>query len=146
MTDPWDKLAAHRATTQDRSIIALFEAEPDRARDCALSAEGLWFDWSKTAIDGTARDLLLALAADVPARREAMAARKPLSSMGVRAVPMMRAPSGKWPAEWRRNRAGKILRRARSPVAPKMTRSKSSTTVRRDAIAFTVPFRLRPWW
>jgi len=72
MTDLWGRLAAHRAATEDRSIAALFDAVPDRARDCTISADGLWFDWSKTSIDATARELLLGLAADVPARREAM--------------------------------------------------------------------------
>ncbi|MBB1490086.1 MULTISPECIES: glucose-6-phosphate isomerase [unclassified Paracoccus (in: a-proteobacteria)] len=86
MTDLWGQLAAHRAATQDRSIVALFDAGPDRARDCALSAEGLWFDWSKTAIDGTARDLLLALAADVPARRAAMFAGDKINETEGRAV------------------------------------------------------------
>lgn len=72
MTDIWRQLADHRAATGGRPIATLFDADPDRARRCTVAAEGLWFDWSKTAIDDRARDLLLSLAADVPARREAM--------------------------------------------------------------------------
>ena len=33
MTDPWNSLAAHRAATEDRAIAALFQADPDRARE-----------------------------------------------------------------------------------------------------------------
>lgn len=72
MTDLWQRLAAHRADTAARPITALFDADPQRALACSVVADGLWLDWSKTAIDAPARELLLALAAGVPARREAM--------------------------------------------------------------------------
>ena len=72
MTDLWQRLAAHRAKTAARPILALFDADPDRARRYAVAADGLWLDWSRTAIDAQARHLLLALAAGIPARREAM--------------------------------------------------------------------------
>ncbi|WP_134726765.1 glucose-6-phosphate isomerase [Paracoccus luteus] len=68
----WDALAAHRAATAGRRIEALFAADPDRAHRMTTLADGLALDWSKTAIDGRARDLLLALAACVPDRRAAM--------------------------------------------------------------------------
>lgn len=72
MTELWQQLAAHRAATAARPITALFDADPQRARRCAVAADGLWLDWSKTAIDARALGLLLALAAGVAARREAM--------------------------------------------------------------------------
>lgn len=72
MTDLWQQLAAHRAATAARPITALFDADPQRARRCAAAADGLWLDWSKTAIDARALGLLLALAAGVAERREAM--------------------------------------------------------------------------
>lgn len=86
MTDPWSSLAAHRAATEDRAIAALFQADPDRARGFSTAADGLLFDWSKTAIDADARDLLLALAADVPARRDAMFAGERINETEGRAV------------------------------------------------------------
>ena len=55
MTDPWSSLAAHRAATEDRAIAALFQADPDRARGFSTAADGLLFDWSKTAIDADAQ-------------------------------------------------------------------------------------------
>ena len=61
MIDLWGRLAAHRAATEDRSISALFEADPGRARDFAIAAQGLWFDFSKTAIDAEARKTAAAL-------------------------------------------------------------------------------------
>ena len=72
MTDLWDRLAAHRAATADRPIVALFDADPDRAARFTTKADGLALDWSKTSIDDTARELLLDLAKGVPARRDAM--------------------------------------------------------------------------
>ena len=72
MAQLWDRLAAHRAQHRDASILALFEADPDRAERCTIEADGLALDWSKTAIDARALDLLLALAGEVPARAEAM--------------------------------------------------------------------------
>ena len=86
MTDIWQRLAAHRAETDDRPIAALFDADPDRARRCTVAADGLWFDWSKTAIDDTALDLLLALAEGVPARREAMFTGEKINETENRAV------------------------------------------------------------
>ncbi|MDO5527963.1 MAG: glucose-6-phosphate isomerase [Paracoccus sp. (in: a-proteobacteria)] len=69
----WQALHDHRKAAQGRSILSYFDA-PDRARNFSASADGLLLDYSKTAIDEKARDLLLALyeAAGVPARREAM--------------------------------------------------------------------------
>ena len=72
MTDRWNALDAHRARTAGRRIAALFDEDADRARDFSVTADGLTLDYSKTAIDAEARRLLLDLAAEVPARREAM--------------------------------------------------------------------------
>ena len=54
MTDLWTRLAAHRAATEDRTIAALFEADPDRAARFSTTADGLLFDWSKTTLDDEA--------------------------------------------------------------------------------------------
>ena len=86
MTDLWQRLADHRAATRDRPIAALFDADPDRARRCAVAADGLWFDWSKTAIDDRAHELLLALAESVPARRKAMFSGEKINETEGRAV------------------------------------------------------------
>ncbi|MFI0395181.1 glucose-6-phosphate isomerase [Paracoccus jiaweipingae] len=74
MRNIWQNLRDHRAATQSQGIRALFAADPDRAARFTLRAGGLVLDWSKTAIDDAARDLLLTLARDagVEARRDAM--------------------------------------------------------------------------
>ena len=83
----WADLAAHRAATQDRSILDLF-AEPGRAGAFSARADGLLFDYSKTQIDGAARDLLIALAraSGVEARRDAMFAGDRINDTEGRAV------------------------------------------------------------
>ena len=72
MTDIWTRLTDHRKAQAALRIETLFQADPARARAYATGAEGLVFDWSKTSIDATARDLLLELASPAAARREAM--------------------------------------------------------------------------
>ena len=69
----WDDLAAHRAATQDRAILSLFD-DPDRATGFSVRAGDMLLDYSKTNIDVTARALLIALAeqAGVAERRAAM--------------------------------------------------------------------------
>ncbi len=69
----WDALKRHRAAQGDLRIAALL-ADPSRAADFSVRADGLLFDYSKTTIDAGARAGLLALAeaAGVAARREAM--------------------------------------------------------------------------
>jgi glucose-6-phosphate isomerase len=69
----WDRLKAHHDRVAGRPILALFD-DPARAADFSLRLGDMLFDWSKTNIDATARDLLVALAAGtgVEARREAM--------------------------------------------------------------------------
>jgi hypothetical protein len=55
----------------------------------------------------------------------------------VRAAPMIRASGGICPSQNRRNSAGRILRRARSPVPPKITRSKGSTGMTRETMCLS---------
>ena len=58
----WNDLDAHRRAHADRPITALFAAEPDRAARRSTQACGMVLDWSKTALDDRALDLLLDLA------------------------------------------------------------------------------------
>ena len=69
----WDGLKRHHAAQGDLRIGALL-ADPARAADFSVRADGLLFDYSKTTIDAVARAGLLALAeaAGLAARREAM--------------------------------------------------------------------------
>ncbi|MDT1061753.1 glucose-6-phosphate isomerase [Paracoccus sp. CPCC 101403] len=86
MNDIWKRLAEHHRQQGDLRIEDLFAADPGRATGFATSADGLVFDWSKTAIDATARDLLLQLAAPVAARRDAMFAGQRINETEDRAV------------------------------------------------------------
>ena len=86
MSDIWNRLAEYRQKQGDLRIEALFAADPDRATGYATAAEGLVLDWSKTAIDAGARDLLLELAAPVARRREAMFAGARINETEDRAV------------------------------------------------------------
>src|SRR5690606_34023966 len=83
----WDDLAHHHAETRDRPILALFD-RADRAQHFSIAADGLLFDYSKTAIDAHARDLLIRLAesAGVAHRREAMFAGERINETEGRAV------------------------------------------------------------
>lgn len=69
-----ENLIAHRDELATTRIQDLFDADPDRARRYAAHAAGLYFDWSKTALDDAGVDLLLAAAeeAGVEARCEQM--------------------------------------------------------------------------
>ncbi|MCH2076454.1 MAG: glucose-6-phosphate isomerase [Rhodobacteraceae bacterium] len=80
----FDTIAAKAATVADRKITDLMDAS--RASDFSVSADGLLFDYSKTNIDGEARDMLLALAAPVAAKREAMFSGDKINEMEERAV------------------------------------------------------------
>ena len=59
MADHWTRLRTHRAEQGEDRITGLFQADSGRARDFCASADDLVFDYSKTMIDATARDLLL---------------------------------------------------------------------------------------
>ncbi|MEL6700963.1 MAG: glucose-6-phosphate isomerase, partial [Pseudomonadota bacterium] len=80
----FDALRAHHAAHADTRILDLMT--PDRARDYAVSVDGLLFDYAKTTIDDTARDLLLAVADGWTARRDAMFAGQKINETEGRAV------------------------------------------------------------
>ncbi len=88
MMDKWAGLKAHHAGLGERRILSLFEADAGRAAVFSVRADGMVFDWSKTNIDGTGRDLLIALAevSDVAGRRAAMFAGEKINVTEGRAV------------------------------------------------------------
>ena len=57
----WNQLKSHHETVSDRKIVSLFD-DAGRAQGFSISTDGLLFDYSKTNIDATARDLLIGLA------------------------------------------------------------------------------------
>ncbi len=87
MKQIWDQLQAHRKAHAATRIETLFD-DPARATEYCTQVDGLSFDWSKTSIDATARDLLISLAkaADVPGRRDAMFAGAKINETEGRAV------------------------------------------------------------
>ncbi|TNE33520.1 MAG: glucose-6-phosphate isomerase [Alphaproteobacteria bacterium] len=70
----WERLAAHFEATRRRPIASLFTENPRRFEEFSLSLDDMLFDFSKSAVDATARDLLLELAEDtnVLEKRDAM--------------------------------------------------------------------------
>ena len=62
MSDIWQDLAAHRTATESTPLAALFRDGGDRFANYSVEADGMLLDYSKTAIDATARTLLLDLA------------------------------------------------------------------------------------
>lgn len=94
----FDTLKSHHAATADRPILSLFDDDA-RAADFSVSALDMLFDYSKTAIDATARDLLLDLAETrgVAARRDAMFAGEKINETEGRAVlhTALRNPQGR---------------------------------------------------
>lgn len=68
----WNALTAYHATVADRRFETMLDA--DRAADFSVRAGDLLFDYSKTNMDATARDLLIGLlgASGVAGRRDAM--------------------------------------------------------------------------
>ncbi|WP_312526577.1 glucose-6-phosphate isomerase [Paracoccus sp. (in: a-proteobacteria)] len=83
--DLWTRLTAHRQSQGDLRIETLLDDDA-RVVEFTCQADGLVFDWSKTTIDAQARDLLLELAAAVPARRKAMFAGERINETEDRAV------------------------------------------------------------
>ena len=98
MTDKWQALRDHHAQVEGRPILSLFQADPGRAAGFSVTADGMLFDWSKTNIDATGRDLLLALAeaSDVAGRRAAMFSGEKINDTEGRSVlhVALRAPQG----------------------------------------------------
>jgi glucose-6-phosphate isomerase len=122
-TEPiWAALAAHRAATRDRRILALFD-DPARPADFSAALDyddpdgpgRLLLDYSKTNLDARARALLLdlAAAADVAGRRDAMVAGAPINETEGRAVlhVLLRGTAGpQVPAAWRAARDATLAR------------------------------------
>ena len=77
-------LKAKAAEVKSRSILDLFDEA--RSASFSVAVDDLLFDYSKTNIDAEIREMLLALAQDVPAARDAMFAGKKINEMEGRAV------------------------------------------------------------
>ncbi|MCX7888104.1 MAG: glucose-6-phosphate isomerase [Rhodobacteraceae bacterium] len=69
----WDDLRFYQKDTAHRPILSLFRSH-GRAEAFSIRCDGLLFDYSKTAIDAHARDLLIRLAeaSHVASKRDAM--------------------------------------------------------------------------
>ena len=98
MKDIWTKLIALQDKTADRPILDLFAADPARAQNFSARAGAMLLDYSKTGIDGAARDALIALAeaAGVAEKRAAMFGGAKINDTEGRAVLhiALRAPKG----------------------------------------------------
>ncbi|MCA0273775.1 MAG: glucose-6-phosphate isomerase [Proteobacteria bacterium] len=83
----WNDLQYHHRDTMDRHILKLFENE-HRAAGFSVTHDGLLFDYSKTAMDPHARDLLIRLAesSHVGASAEAMFSGQKINETEGRAV------------------------------------------------------------
>ncbi|SLN41903.1 Glucose-6-phosphate isomerase [Aquimixticola soesokkakensis] len=70
----FDALKSLDAAAQGRTIVDLFNADPDRAQGFSIRAEDLLFDYSKTTIGAPEREALIALldTSGVAAKRDAM--------------------------------------------------------------------------
>ncbi|MBV1867210.1 MAG: glucose-6-phosphate isomerase [Marinosulfonomonas sp.] len=68
----WRALKTYQVANEDRQILDLFDA--DRAAAFSVRADGILFDYSKTSLDITARDMLLELIDEtgLTERRKAM--------------------------------------------------------------------------
>ncbi|WP_040610434.1 glucose-6-phosphate isomerase [Oceaniovalibus guishaninsula] len=82
----WDDLRNRAEGVRDRRIAGLLNE--DRARDFAVEACGLHFDYAKTNIDAETRDFLIGMteAAGLAAARDAMFAGRPINDTEGRAV------------------------------------------------------------
>ncbi|OIQ32779.1 MAG: glucose-6-phosphate isomerase [Alphaproteobacteria bacterium MedPE-SWcel] len=97
MSDIWHHLTAHRATTEATPIASLFDADSTRFDSFSAEVDGLLMDYSKTALDGTARRLLLELAeqAGLKGRIDALMSGEKINTTEDRAVlhTALRAPA-----------------------------------------------------
>ncbi|MEL7098622.1 MAG: glucose-6-phosphate isomerase [Pseudomonadota bacterium] len=82
----WTDLKAAAAQAERRHILDLFAADDRRAGAFSVQVGDMLLDYSKTNIDAATRDALLALAQDVPARRDAMFEGEPVNETEGRAV------------------------------------------------------------
>ena len=82
----WAQLLAHEAATRDRRIADL--CDDVRAADFSIRAGDMLFDYAKTSIDATAREMLIGLldARGVAQKREAMFAGEKINTTEGRAV------------------------------------------------------------
>jgi glucose-6-phosphate isomerase len=87
-TDQWRMLKDHATAMEGVTLQELFATDPNRAKEFTVEAAGLVVDFSKNRITTESRDLLaqLALAADVPGRRDAMFAGERINLTEDRAV------------------------------------------------------------
>ncbi|RST87184.1 glucose-6-phosphate isomerase [Aquibium carbonis] len=91
-------LKLHAGTQAPQDLRVAFALDPSRFDRFSLRLDDMLVDWSKTAVDARAMDLLagLARAAGLEARRDAMFAGEPINSTEGRAVlhVALRAPEG----------------------------------------------------
>lgn len=96
--DILQRLKKHRSENRDRPIAGLFEADSARFDRFSAEAAGILFDYSKTSVDQTARELLieLSVAARLPQKRQALFAGDHVNRTEDRAVQHMalRQPAG----------------------------------------------------
>ena len=85
MTDIWSDLAAHHKRTADTGIRELLN-DPNRFDAFSVSLNDMLLDYSKTAIDAPAMHMLLKLASDVEAKRDAMFQGEKINTTEDRAV------------------------------------------------------------
>jgi glucose-6-phosphate isomerase len=113
----WDDLKTHNAAKSGRSIADHFAADPARFNDYSRVADGMLFDFSKTAIDAGALSLLIELArqARVEDRREAMFRGEKINETEGRAVlhTALRAPGGEVEVDGQNVMPGVLDTRAR---------------------------------
>jgi glucose-6-phosphate isomerase len=92
----WRALEEHFSSIRDQHLRNLFADDPQRGKNFALEAEGLYFDYSKNRLTGETIKLLLALAeaSGVKERTEAMFTGEKINSTEKRAVlhTALRAP------------------------------------------------------
>ncbi len=94
-----EKLHNHRKNNKKQAILDLFEEDADRFSSFSSQCGEILFDYSKTAIDATARQLLIELAdaGQFSKRREALFSGAPINITEDRAVQHMalRNPQGR---------------------------------------------------
>jgi glucose-6-phosphate isomerase len=92
----WTQLESLAKQAKERPLLDFFDEDPQRADSFKIDADGLYFDYSKTAINGEARAALLALAElqGVDDLKQKMFAGAPINTTEGRAVlhTALRAP------------------------------------------------------
>lgn len=87
-TPQWQALAAHHAELEGAHLREIFAADPDRGRELTVAAGELYLDYAKHRVTRETLRLLteLAVAAGVPARRDAMLGGQHINTSENRAV------------------------------------------------------------